>query len=184
LNLPDSEKLAVSLGRLFITLNLQDFREHLLMRHREWHQKVKEAVKLGLDEPGEAARRLLELVEEIEPLMREHLSEWHLVQTLGVAASFLERAGDLKRAAEVFARIVEIERGCVSYHGRSLANSLAEFALLKFRVGDRDEGAALAEETLKWLGQFPDSSTVFDKVMQELRTYRQQKQEEEGDDRS
>lgn len=154
------------------------------MKHRDWHERVKEAVKVGKDEPEEAARRLLELAEEIEPLMREHLSEWHLIQTLGVAASSLERAGDLKRGADVLARIVEIERGNVSSHGRSLANSLAELALLKFRMGDRDEGAAVAEEALKWLGQFPDSSTVFEKVMQEFRKYQQQKQQEEGDDRS
>jgi tetratricopeptide (TPR) repeat protein len=154
------------------------------MKHHDWHQRVKEAVRLGQDEPGEAAKRLLELAEEIEPLMREHLSEWHVVNTLVVAASLLERAGDLKRAAEVFARIVEIEKDCVSYHGRSLANSLAELALRKFRVGDRDEAAALTEEALKWLGQFPDSSPVFEKVMQGLRKYRQQKHNEEGDNRS
>ena len=152
------------------------------MKHGEWVQRVKEAVKLGKDEPEEAARRLLELVEEIEPLMREHLSEWHLVQTLGTAATFLERAGDLKQAAELNARVVEIERGCVRQHAGSLAHSLAVLALLKFRLGDREEGAELAEESLKWLGQFPDTSKVFEEVIRELRTYRQQKQHQEGDD--
>jgi hypothetical protein len=66
--------------------------------------------------------------------------------------------GDLAGAAGEYERLaVDNVRSMLSY-GHSAAQLFAEAALLRFRMGEADEGVRLTKEALRFFGQFPEAN--------------------------
>ena len=115
------------------------------MTHEEWATRIKAAARQAAGSPEGAAADLLALADEVDQLLPHSFSEWHLSQTLSIAATILEDS-DPEKALDVATRQVVALRHRLTGISEHLASAASHRALLLFALGkDRDANDNVAE---------------------------------------
>jgi tetratricopeptide (TPR) repeat protein len=138
------------------------------MNHADWTARFKEAIALSTDDPRRASALLVQLAEEAQGASKDHLNEWHEQQALGTAGTFLEEAGDLDGAIEMYQKTLELCKGWAGYWSRATTSMLAIIALLQFRRGMDEEAMQTGEEALRFLGREPESGAILADLMKQM----------------
>src|SRR5213594_2998838 len=145
------------------------------MTEGEWRREIGAALAFRERKPKEAISRLKRLAARTRRVARQNLGEWHVEQTLDLAAVLAAEAGQHGEAAAALRRIVIHHEQAMAYHGHALASALMAVALELFKVGNRAEAARLGWRALRLLGTFPDPSPLLEKLLPQLRSYEQQR---------
>jgi hypothetical protein len=152
------------------------------MNASEWSASFKEAVRLSRVDPEQAAANLLELAAEAERAADETLGEWHQQQALGTAGTFLEGAGELEKAQQLYQRTLGLCRSSATYWNRATSSILAIIALLQFRQGQSADAMSTGEEALRYLSREPEAGAILADLMKEMAKHRRKLGDAEAGD--
>jgi hypothetical protein len=141
----------------------------------EWTKSVMAAFELRKTDPDTAVARLRTLSRQASSSGRKYAGVYHATQALGLAAAVLSQAGRHREAARAFQRVAKLHKGSLRQHGHSLGSSLAAASLELFEAGQPDPATRLAWEALRMFGQYPDPSSVHEKIIRRLRTHLNEK---------